>query len=158
MRIADKLAVSAVFALLAPVLCAGTVDATDPAELVSIIQELGYRGVLEVDDAGDPMIRSSVGGTEFTILFHGCEDGNECRSLLFRVGYDLPDGTTVEVVNDWNATKLFGRAYLDEESDPWLELTMNTYGGVSRLNFEDTFDWWEIVVADFEDHVDFRAL
>jgi hypothetical protein len=143
MSTAGKLAVSAACMLLSPLLSADTIDATDPAGLVSIIRDLGYRAALESDEVGDPMIRSSVGGTEFAILFFGCAKGKQCRSLLFKVGYDLDDGTTLDVINDWNATKLFGRAYLDEEADPWLELSVNTYGGVNRLNFEDTYDWWE---------------
>lgn len=141
--------------LFVPTLSAETIDATDPDRIVSLIQELGYRAALEVDEIGDPMIRSSVGGTEFVLYFYGCKRSRNCKSMLFKVGYDLDEGTTLDIVNDWNATKLFGRAYLDDEADPWLELSVNTYGGVSQLNFEDTYDWWEIIVDDFEKHIDF---
>jgi hypothetical protein len=101
------------------------------------------------------MIESSVGGTDITILFFGCEDNANCKSLLFKVGYDLEDGTTLQVVNAWNAENLFGRAYLDEEQDPWIEMPVNLFEGVTRENFEDTFDWWDVVVGQFEDHINF---
>lgn len=133
------------------------VDATDPERLVEIIQDLGYRARLDVDQVGDPIIYSSVGGTDFSIFFYGCtqDDNDQCKLLLFKVGYDLADGTTLEVVNKWNETKLVGRSYLDDEDDPWLEMAVNMDFGVSRKNFEDTFDWWEVSLEDFERHIDF---
>ena len=132
-----------------------TIDATDPDRLADIIRDLGYRAVLSTDGVGDPMIETSVNGTDTTILFFGCTDNEDCKTLLFKVGYDLADGTTLEVINAWNTEKLFGRAYLDDEGDPWLEMPVNLFGGVTRANFEDTFDWWDVIVSDFEDHVGF---
>ena len=139
-----------------PAQAATLVDATDPARLVDIIQDLGYRAQLTTDDAGDPEIQSAVGGAEFSILFFGCTDNRACKYLLFRGGWDLPEGATLDVVNGWNHDKLFGRAHLDDESDPWLEMPVTMDGGVSRTNFEDAFDWWEVIVAEFEDHIGFR--
>lgn len=132
-------------------------DATDPERLASIIRDLGYRAKLETDGVGDPIIHSSVGGTDFSILFYGCaEDSHDqCQVLLYKVGYDLTDGASLDLVNEWNATRLVGRAYLDEEDDPWLEMAVNMHAGVSRANFEDTFDWWEVSVDWFEAHIDF---
>jgi hypothetical protein len=131
------------------------VDAADPAELASIIRALGYRAVVETDGVGDPMISSRANGTKFAIYFYGCTEGGACKSLLFKVGYDLDAGTSLDVVNDWNAKTLFGRAYLDDEADPWLEMAVNMDGGVRRGNFEDTFDWWEVILNQFEDHIGF---
>ena len=59
----------------------------------------------------------------------------------------------MDVINQWNATRLFGRAYLDEVSDPWLELVLNMQGGVTRTQFEKTFEWWETSVGEFEDEI-----
>jgi len=154
MRTLTRISLIGVSVLSAHGAIAQSVDASDPQPLVEIIQDLGYRGKLEVDGIGDPMIHSSVGGTEFAIYFYGCEDNAKCTALLFKVGYDLADGTTLGVVNDWNAANLFGRAYLDDEADPWIEMPVNLHGGVSRQNFEDTFDWWEVLIDNFEAHID----
>jgi hypothetical protein len=130
------------------------VDATDPGKLVSIIQNLGYRAKLEVDADGDPMIRSSVGGTQFAVVFYGCSaEHDECQILLFKAGYDLVDKVGMEVINQWNATRLFGRAYLDDIQDPWLEMVLNVNGGVTRQQFETTFEWWESSLGEFEDEI-----
>lgn len=133
------------------------VDASDPQKLVSIIRDLGYRAELETDEVGDPLIRSSVGGTRFAIVFYGCdaEHHDDCSLLLYKVGYDLADGIELEAINRWNATQLIGRAYRDDVGDPWLELAWNLSGGVSASNFESTFEWWEVSVAKFETHIGF---
>ena len=156
MRLLARTAVTAALLLSAGAgVAESVVDATEPKNLVDVIQDLGYRARLETDSVGDPKISTSVSGTDTTILFFGCTDNRDCSLLLFKVGYDLKDGTTLAAVNRWNAEKLFGRAYLDDEDDPWLEMPVNLLGGVSRANFEDTFDWWEVIVGEFEDHIDF---
>lgn len=156
MKVAAPLAtLAACIALASPVL-AESVDATDPEKLASLIRDLGYRATIEQDDVGDPMIRSSAGGIEFLIYFYGCDGGERCRTVLFQVAYDLESGTTADVVENWNENMLFGRAYLDEESDPWLEMPVNLFGGVTSENFVDTFDWWETVLDDFESHIGFN--
>jgi hypothetical protein len=130
------------------------VDGSDPAALVDIIQDLGYRATLEVDGEGDPLIRSSVGGTQFALVFYGCSELHDgCQILLFKAGYELNDKVGMDVINQWNATRLFGRAYLDDVSDPWIELVLNMQGGVTRTQFEKTFEWWETSVGEFEDEI-----
>ena len=130
------------------------VDGTNPEQLVNIIQELGYRARLEIDGDGDPMIRSSVGGTQFAVVFYGCSDSHDqCQILLFKAGYELNDKVGIDIINQWNATRLFGRAYLDEVNDPWIELVLNVHGGVTRKQFENTFEWWESSVGEFEDEI-----
>lgn len=131
------------------------VDATNPGQLASIIQDLGYRAAVDVDGIGDPMIRSSAEGIEFVIYFYNCTDNAACKFVLFRAGFDLVNGTTDDVVNEWNANALFGRAYLDDEADPWLEMSVNLDGGVSRANFEDSYHWWTVVLGGFKDHIEF---
>lgn len=131
------------------------VDASDPERLVDIIRDLGYRAQLDTDDVGDPLIRSSVGGTRFAIVFYGCDatrhDG--CNLLLFKVGYDLADGIGLDRINQWNATQLIGRAYRDEVDDPWLEMPLVLANGISRGNLESMLEWWESSVLEFERHL-----
>lgn len=132
------------------------IDATDPERIADTIRELGYRARLEASDDASASIFSSVGGTEFVIQFLGCDDDNEnCGVLLFKAGFDLDEGTTLEKVEEFNEMTLIGRAWLDDENDPWLEYSVNLFGGVTQTNFADTFDWWEVIVAEFENHIGF---
>ena len=52
-------------------------------------------------------------------------------------GIDLTDGTTVDKANEWNASTIHGFVYLDKNNDPWLEMTMPIYDGISPSLFED---------------------
>jgi len=155
MNVSLKLGVAACAALLALPASAETLDATNPRKLVEVIQDLGYRARLETDGVGDPMIISSAAGAEFRIYFYGCSRGKDCTTLLFKAGFDLIMGTTLETVDAWNEGALLGRAYLDDEDDPWIELGVNMKGGVSRSNFEVTFGRWESILSDFQRHIDF---
>lgn len=153
MRTLVCLTAMAVALPLANGVAAQTVDARDANALAEIIRSEGYRAAIDADSAGDPMINSAVSGTDFSIFFFGCENNADCKWLVFRVGYDMSDGSTLQAMNDWNKDKLFGRAYLDDENDPWLEMAVNVDFGVTRANFADTFDWWEVIVGEFEDHI-----
>ena len=100
------------------------------------------------------MIRSSVGGTRFSLVFYGCTDRHDaCEIVLFKAGWELKRKVGMEVINRWNATRLFGRAYLDDVMDPWIELVLNLRGGVTRAQFESTFEWWEHSIGEFEDEI-----
>jgi hypothetical protein len=152
-------------AFLAALLCAAVaeiaaaqtlIDAENPADLVAMIQALGFQARLDEDNVGDPLIRSSAGGGEFSIYFYGCTDNKRCQSLQFSAGYDLDDGTTHAVVDEWNEIKRFASAYLDDEDDPFLQMDINTAGGITRQNFENSFELWQTLKGQFEDHIGFR--
>lgn len=130
-------------------------DATNPEKIMSIIQELGYRAKLEVDDDGDPVIRSGAGGSDFSIQFYGCtEDNNDqCSLLIFVTAYELKEETTLETINNWNEQAIVGRAYQDDDGDPWFDWAVNMYGGVSRENFEEAIDRWGNSMGEFEKHI-----
>jgi hypothetical protein len=133
------------------------VSAENPRELAGMIQELGFQAKLSKDDVGDPVIRSSSGGVEFNIYFYDCTRNQHCKSLHFSAGYDLPDGTTLETVQRWNADKRFASAYLDHENDPFLQMDVNTEGGITEKNFERWFGLWQALKGEFEAFIDFHA-
>jgi hypothetical protein len=130
--------------------------AENPDALVSIIQALGFQARLDKDTVGDPLIHSSSGGVDFSIYFYGCTKNKRCQSLQFLAGYDLGEGTTHEVIDRWNEDKRFASAYLDHEDDPFLQMDLNTTGGVTQKNFEETFDLWQSLKGEFEDHIGFN--
>ena len=133
------------------------VSAENPGDLVSIIQDLGFQAKLEADNVGDPVIRSSSNGVDFRIYFYECKNNKRCKSLHFSVGYDLADGSSLDAVQVWNADKRFASAYLDGESDPFLQMDVNTDGGVTQQNFENTFQLWQSLKGEFEQFIDWNA-
>jgi len=131
------------------------VDATDVDIIAALIQEEGYRAVTGVDGVGDPKITSSANGYEFDVFFYGCSDGENCRDIQFSMSFDVENGMSLTRVQDFNLEKRWVKVYLNEESDPLLEMDFNLYGGVSATNFKDTLDWWVILMNDFIEYIDF---
>jgi|LGOV01.1.fsa_nt_gb hypothetical protein len=131
------------------------VDASDVDILAALIQEEGYRAVVGTDGVGDPMITSAANGHKFTIFFYGCTEGLECRDVRFSTIFDLEKGMSLTRAQDFNYSERWVKVYMDEDSDPYLELDYNLYGGVSATNFKDTLDWWVIKMSDFIEYIDF---
>ena len=79
-----------------------------------------------------------------------------CEYIDFQEGWDLKNGTTPDVIEQWNEDRVWGRAYIDTENDPWIDMPVNLKGGVTPENFDDTVSWWWSVIRDFEDHIGFN--
>ncbi|MGB8812966.1 MAG: YbjN domain-containing protein [Paracoccaceae bacterium] len=151
---AHFLALALAIAPAVPAFC-GNVTADNPIAIAELMKTFGYRAELTADDQGDPKIKSSAGGANFSVYFYGCTKNKDCTSIQFSAGFDLSDGTTMDVVNDWNANKRYGKVYLDSEKDPYIELDVNLdLGGVTEENLRDTLEIWDRLVSDFKTHID----
>jgi hypothetical protein len=129
----------------------------DPGSVVEALRGGGYAATLGTDKVGDPMVTSGVGGTTFQVFFYNCTDHRECATVTFHSGYDLNNTVSLEQINAWNRGKRFGRAYLDAENDPILEMDVDLDdGGVSPLLFIDNIEFWASVLGDFERHIGYR--
>ena len=121
--------------------------------IASVLRANGYQAEVGKGSDGDPMIRSGAGGSKFTMLFFGCTKGQDCTSVQFYTGYT---GTSADVkkVNQWNATKRFGRAYIDKDGDPVIEMDVDLdEGGMSRKLFEDNLAVWSALVGSYKNYV-----
>jgi hypothetical protein len=133
------------------------VRAQDPQTVVKALQDAGYKATLGADKVGDPMITSGASGTTFQIFFYNCTGNKECATVTFHAGYDLKATPGLARINEWNRTKRFGRAYLDKEEDPILEMDVDLDdGGVSPMLFTDNIEFWVSVVSDFEKFIGHR--
>lgn len=131
------------------------VDASDVDVLAALIQGEGYPATISIDGVGDPLIVSEAHGYEFNVYFYGCTDGANCRDVQFSVSFDMEDGMSLTRAQDFNHDKRWIKVYMDEESDPIIEMDANLYGGVSAENFNDTLDWWVLMMDDFLEYIDF---
>jgi Putative bacterial sensory transduction regulator len=151
------LAIAAFAAAWAVPAQAQMVRAQDPDSLVRALQGAGYAAKLGKDKVEDPMITSGVSGTTFQIFFYNCAEHKACATVQFHSGYDLAASVGLERINEWNRTQRFGRAYLDKENDPILEMDVDLDdGGVSTLLFIDNIEFWASVLGNFERHIGFR--
>lgn len=127
------------------------VDATNPETVRDIASGYGS-ATLDTDNTGDPMIVGRLDGTKYGIYFYGCKEGKKCRSVQFSAGW-AGSKVTLEQLDEWNRTTRFGKAYLDKDGDPRLEMDVNLDGGVTRKNFDDWVDWWKVSLKGFKSKV-----
>ena len=124
--------------------------------IISTLENNGFSVDMTTDGDGDPLIESTDDNEPFSIHFYGCTNGKDCEYINFEEGWDLPNGTTPDVIEKWNEDRVWGRAYLDSENDPWVDMSVNLKGGISAENFDDSVSWWWSVIRDFEDHIGFN--
>ncbi len=133
---------------------AQTVDAGDPDAIAAILQDLGYRAKVETTASGAPRIESSAGGKFFYIYFVGCNEGRNCKAINFSTYWIFDKKVPIERANAWNLEKFVGKAFLDKDNDVFLQFFVNLdKGGVSRENFEDTIDWWQLALGQFGEFI-----
>jgi hypothetical protein len=152
------LALAAALAASAAPAAAENVRPQDPGSVVRALQGGGYVAKLSVDKVGDPMITSAVNGTTFQIFFYNCTAHKDCATVQFRSGYHLKTPVTLTQINDYNRSQRFGRAYLDKENDPILEMDVDLDdGGVAPLLFIDNIEFWASILPKFETAIGYRT-
>lgn len=150
-----SMAAVAMLATLVTPASAQMVSATDPASIASVLQAKGYKAELTKDDDGDPLIRSALDGSRFAILFYGCTKNRACQTIQFYAGFKSDGKISIDTMNEWNKAQRFGRAYIDKDKDPVIEMDVDLDdGGMSRALFEDHFEYWEMLVPEFKKVID----
>lgn len=120
----------------------------------NMLQAYGLQVKRTKDQAGDPMLTSRLEGINFDIYFYGCTAGAQCESAQFSTGFDLPDGMALAKVNDWNRDRRYGKAYLNDENDPYVEYDINlSDDGVGTKNFDVSIEIWRSVITDFRNYI-----
>jgi hypothetical protein len=145
-------------ALAATFLFAGTaqaqmVRAQDPTTVANVLRDMGYKAEVTKDDSGDPLIKSSSGGSNFAVFFFGCTKNTDCRTVQFFAGY-TDRKPTLAKINEWNMNKRFGRAYISSSGSARVEMDVDLDdGGVSTKLFEDNIEFWVLLMGQFEKHI-----
>ena len=125
---------------------------TDLDRIADLLQEVGFRATRD-ESASSPTIESKFGGVTSQIELLNCDDdGKNCNVLRFHSGFDTADGIEMKIVNDWNYDKYFGRAYLDAENDPHVDLVVSMVNATDE-NIKDIIDWWDVVVSEFTEAI-----
>ncbi len=145
---AVALVLAALCAVLPPAARAAEGTRITGPQLVTILQDLGYRATLDEDGVGDPMVRTGMGGYNVFVYFYECETG-ACGSLQFVLGLDLEDGTTPAVIEAFNRDRRWGRAHLDDERDPFLRMDVEVLHADHRAHIASDADIWEGLVTEF---------
>lgn len=125
------------------------ITAGDPEAIAAVIREQGFETTITKDNDGDPMIKAEGKGYSFVIFFYGCTANRDCATLGFN-SYFAGGTSDIAKVNGWNRETRFGRAYVDKDGDPVVEMDVDLDdGGMSPLLFEDHVEFWMSVMSDF---------
>ncbi|MEX0968988.1 MAG: YbjN domain-containing protein [Paracoccaceae bacterium] len=146
--------IAAIAVFSAPAL-AQNITSTNPEGMVEALANLGQNPELGTDQVGDPLIAAEGESGPYTIWFYNCTNGTACSATIFSAGYDLPDGADIEMINAWNSGKLMGRAYLDDENDPFLDQYLVLGGGMALLTFAQFVNEWDRALGEFRAEIDF---
>jgi hypothetical protein len=135
-------------------LAAGTVgaqaqtllDGTSVDEILNLARGYGAASP-DTSSTGDPMISGKVDGVSYAIFFQNCTNGANCEDLRFYAGF--ASKPTLEMLNEWNRDKRWGKAYADSELDAVLEWDVNLVHGVTRQNLDNSMGVWVQVLDQF---------
>ncbi|MBO6719725.1 MAG: YbjN domain-containing protein [Rhizobiaceae bacterium] len=128
----------------------GTIHASNPEGIASILRGFGS-ALVGTDSYGDPKIDGRSAGEEYTVLFYGCTDNIDCRSIAFWTYW------TVEVdldrVNEWNKRERYGKLYVDNDGDLALEMDVNLSHGMDTRTFDEIANIWAGMLDDVKSNV-----
>ena len=123
-------------------------DGMTGPEVAAWLQGRGFEAVLGETAQGSPKIDSVRGGAKFQIYLYDCENGR-CQSLQFSAFFDLKEGITGPVVNQWNRTNRYLKAYINDDGDPYVQYDVNVNGGRTLSGLDDDFDVWADTLPSF---------
>ncbi|MBY8822939.1 YbjN domain-containing protein [Sphingomonas colocasiae] len=125
----------------------------DHQKLVSLLQAKGYKAELIKGSDAD-YVRTADSGVPVTIFFLNCAKGKTgCTTIQFYTGFNDVK-TTLERINDWNRNQRWGRAYVDKDGDPVMEMDVDMdFGGLSRELFYDNLGTFIALIPLFRDHL-----
>jgi len=121
--------------------------------LGKVLRAKGYPVELGVDEAGDPKITSTYDGVEFEVLcYPNAARKAVCASIQFSTVFNLDEGTTYERINAWNRGRRYGQGWLDEEMDPFMDMSAELERGASTELIEEHLTIWEELIGKWKEH------
>jgi hypothetical protein len=125
----------------------------DHQKIVALLQAKGYKAEFVKGTDAD-YVRTADSGVPVTIFFFNCAGGKTgCTTIQFYTGFSDVD-TDLERINAWNSGQRWGRAYIDKDKDPVLEMDVDLdFGGISQDLFYDNLATFLALVPRFRDHL-----
>lgn len=122
----------------------------DPVKILEVAKGFGSAS-LEKDGTGDPKITGRMNGLKYGIYFYTCKNG-KCEDIQFATGFS--DVTvSSNKINEWNKSKRFGRAYVNDDNNPRVEMDVLMKNGINKDTLDDVFSTWSVVMTSFQQFV-----
>ncbi|HEU4813188.1 MAG TPA: YbjN domain-containing protein [Xanthomonadaceae bacterium] len=141
--------------LAMPAAGAATRNSISQQEVATVLEGIGATDiVMSRDSAGDPIVVAMLDTTQFQVLMYGCGDDDRCASIQFRSGYDLDEGMSTDAVNEWNTAMRYGKVWLDDVADPFIELDLDLTGS-SDAQVARYAQMWSAMLTEFESQISY---
>lgn len=122
-------------------------------DIASWLQSEGYKAQVTTNSDGSKTVNSATGGTNFNIDMYDCHDKPTCTAIQFNVGFDTKGAWNATKMNEYNSSKRWVRAYVDDKDDPWLEQDVDLIPGGTWEGLDDQFSVWRQMLGDFEKYI-----
>jgi hypothetical protein len=131
--------------------------ASQPEAVANEMRKLGYRAELTKHESGDPQINSAASGYDYRLNFNDCTENKQCRSLGFTIVFADDGKNTLELANTWNRQKRFGQLAVNENGSLAFSYDVTTVGGLTKANFADVVDWWQVMLGQLRGYFSEQA-
>jgi Putative bacterial sensory transduction regulator len=134
---------------------AQTIDAVNADQLEAALDAAGLSPVMTEDVAsGSPVATGSAGEFEFHVRAMACSgQPPACENLVFFANFPLGRTVTAQdyrVVNSFNDTQVFGRAYiLESQGVVGVDYVIELGGGVTEDHLAQNVSRWSDVISAF---------
>ncbi len=134
---------------------AENIGAVTADELEAALSEAGLNPTMLADAAtGAPVASGAAGQFSFIVRALDCSgQPPACENLLFFANFDLgrtADAEDFRIVNSFNDSQVFGRAYVLEKKDQvGVDFVIELGGGVSEEHLAQNIGRWADVIAAF---------
>lgn len=124
-------------------------------EMAAILTEIGWSATVQIVD-DKPMIASGFTDSEtgieytFNVGLYRCDDAKACYDVMFMRSAEASRPVTLMMVNKYNASQMFGVAYMNDDGTLGVSMTQTIQGGVTRQNLKEMADWWKTVITGFD--------
>ena len=122
-------------------------------DVASWLQAEGYKAQVTTNSDGSKTVNSATGGTNFNVDMYDCHDKSTCTAIQFNVGFDTKGAWNATKMNEYNSSKRWVRAYVDDKDDPWLEQDVDLIPGGTWEGLDDQFSVWRQMLGDFEKYI-----
>ena len=125
------------------------VDLGDVKTVAGLLLQAGYKADLKKNDDGTGYILSAANGSDFTLRFYSCKDGDTgCESFEFFSYYKKKPYFTADLANEWNTRKRFLKIAVDGDGDLVEYVYVSTVGKSTYKNFVDYIEWFTQMDAE----------
>lgn len=136
----------------------GVIQRINGETFLKIVQEIGWTGELTETEKGVPVVLGvykDEAGTafDFEAGLYRCEEGKGCFDLVFTRSFEAKKPVTLQMVNAYNQSQLFGCAYLTSDGKLGISMSHTIQGGVTRQTIKEILDWWREVMVNAESKI-----